>query len=295
MRLVTFVGGGETRLGARRDDLLIDFNAAYAANHNGNILATDMLDFIRQGPDALKTAQALIGEMGVDAASPFTYTADQAQILAPISNPSKVIAVGLNYWDHCRENDIDPPQVPILFTKFTTAIIGPGDAITWNPAVTQAVDYEVELAFVVGKEAKGVKAEDAADYILGYTICNDISARDLQFAEGQWVRAKSLDTFCPIGPEIVTSDEISDPQNLPIRCLVNGELLQDSNTKEMIFPIGHIFEFISAGCRLLPGDIVTTGTPDGVGAFRDPKIFLKPGDTIMCEIEGIGRLENPVK
>jgi len=220
--------------------------------------------------------------------------AASAALKPPVSNPSKVVAIGLNYWDHCREQHLEPPSVPIVFTKFTTSIIGPGDTITFDPALTTQVDYEVELGVVIGKTARCVPLEHALDYVFGYTVINDVSARDLQFSDKQWVRAKSLDTFCPVGPCITTADEIPDPQALKLKTIVNGQVLQDSSTREMIFGVADLIRRLSHSFTLLPGDLIATGTPDGVGVFRKPQIFLQDGDQVTVEIENIGQLHNHV-
>jgi 2-keto-4-pentenoate hydratase/2-oxohepta-3-ene-1,7-dioic acid hydratase in catechol pathway len=194
--------------------------------------------------------------------------------------------------DHCREQKVEPPKAPIIFAKFPSAIIGPGETIRWNPALTNQVDYEAELAVVMGRIARNVAEAEALDYVAGYTICHDVSARDLQMGDGQWIRGKSLDTFCPLGPYLVTRDEIPDPHHLAIRCTVNETVLQNSNTAEMIFHIPYLIAYISRAFTLLPGDVITTGTPDGVGVFRSPKIFLKGGDVVTIEVEGLGQLIN---
>ena len=217
------------------------------------------------------------------------------ELLAPIPRPGKIIAIGLNYMDHCREQGTKPPEKPLIFTKFTTAMGGPGDLIRWSGQLTQQVDFEAELAVVIGKTARQVGAEAALQYVLGYTAANDVSARDLQFSDGQWVRGKSLDTFCPLGPALVTSDEIADPQQLFIRSELNGTRLQDSHTGQMIFGVAELIEFCSRAFTLEPGDVILTGTPDGVGVFRKPQVFMKDGDQIAIEIERIGRLENTCK
>lgn len=217
----------------------------------------------------------------------------EVTLLAPLARPGKIVAIGLNYMDHCRETNTEPPQRPLVFTKFTTAIAAPGQPIRWSAALTQQVDYEAELAVVIGRTARHVPERDALGYVLGYTAANDVSARDLQFSDGQWVRAKSLDTFCPLGPVLVTADEIPDPQQLAIRCELNGQRVQDSHTGEMIFPVAHLIAFCSKAFTLEPGDIILTGTPHGTGAFRSPKLFMGDGDRVAVEIERIGRLENP--
>jgi acylpyruvate hydrolase len=223
------------------------------------------------------------------------YPLADVRLGPPLNNPSKIVCIGLNYHDHAREQAVEIPPRPLLFDKFSTAIIGPDDEISWPAEVSQQVDYEAELAVVIGREGRHIPADEAYDFIAGYTIVNDVSARDAQYSDKQWVRGKSFDTFCPIGPYLLTADEVEDPHNLSIRCWVNGELRQDSNTFEMIFKIPELLAFISQTSTLKPGDIISTGTPDGVGVFRDPKIFLKSGDVIEIEIDRLGRLRNTVK
>lgn len=210
-----------------------------------------------------------------------------------VSRPGKIIAVGLNYLDHATESRGSVPDQPMTFAKFTTGLIGPGEAIQL-PSWATEVDYEAELAVVIGRLAQEVSRDDALDFVAGYTALNDVSDRTAQFAEGQFSRAKSYDTFAPIGPRLVPADELGDPQTLGIRCRLNGELVQDSNTSEMIFSVAYLIEFLSATMTLEPGDIIATGTPAGVGVFRDPKLFLAPGDIVTVEIDGIGELTNPV-
>ena len=203
----------------------------------------------------------------------------------------KIVAIGLNYMDHVSESGMEPPAKPLVFCKFTTSLIGDGEEIRIPRSLTERVDWEIELAVVIGERASQVGEDEAFKYVRGYTIGNDVSARDLQFADGQWVRAKSLDTFCPLGPEIV---ELDDPQNLKLTTRVNGEVMQDSNTSEMIFGVAELISFCSHSFALEPGDVVLTGTPWGCGEFMEPKQSLKHGDVVECEIEGIGVLRNPV-
>jgi 2-keto-4-pentenoate hydratase/2-oxohepta-3-ene-1,7-dioic acid hydratase in catechol pathway len=282
MKLVTFSTGNGARLGALRGDQVIDLAAA-----SDGQLPADMLTFLRGGQPALEAARRAIQDEQT------TLPLAAVSLLAPVPTPSKVVAIGLNYMDHCRESGGTPPEKPVIFAKFSTAVIGPGAPIRWDPALTHQVDYEVELAVVIGRTARHVPAAQALDYVAGYTVANDVSARDLQFGDGQWVRAKSLDTFCPMGPCLVTRDEIPDPQDLAVRSLVNGQVMQDSTTAEMIFSVAVLIEFCSQAFTLLPGDVIATGTPHGVGAFRDPPVFLKDGDEVTVEIEGIGALTNP--
>lgn len=219
---------------------------------------------------------------------------DQASavLLNPIERPGKIVCVGLNYMDHCVETGIAPPERPLLFSKFTTAMTGPGSDITWSTKLSAKVDFEAELAVVISKTCRRVSEEDALDYVAGYTAANDVSARDVQLGDGQWVRGKSLDSFCPVGPALVSSADIPDPQNLVIRTFLNGEIMQDSSTSLMIFSIAHIISFCSQAFTLEPGDIILTGTPHGVGMGRDPEVYLNDGDLIEIEIEKIGRLSN---
>ena len=208
--------------------------------------------------------------------------------------PSKIVCVGLNYRDHVEESGLEVPKFPVLFPKWPNSIIGPGEAIELPP-ITKEVDYEAELGVVIGRTARGVSVDDALDFVSGYTCVNDVSARDLQFGDGQWARGKSLDTFCPVGPTIVPADEISDPQTLGIRCILNGEVVQDSSTKEMVFSVAEIISFVSEAITLEPGDLIATGTPAGVGFARKPPIYLADGDEVTIEIERIGSLTNPVR
>jgi 2-keto-4-pentenoate hydratase/2-oxohepta-3-ene-1,7-dioic acid hydratase in catechol pathway len=281
MRLITYKAQNDARLGLLRDDHVIDLATA-----SDGRLPSDMRTFLQQGENAMRLARQ-VGENAVA-----SLALSEATLLAPIPNPSKVVAIGLNYMDHCREQNIEPPEAPIIFAKFPSAVVGPGAAIRWDPALTRKVDYEVELAVVMGRTARRVSAADALDYVAGYTICNDVSARDLQFGDRQWVRGKSLDTFCPLGPWLVTRDEIADPHDLSIRCTLNGDVMQDSTTAEMIFGVPQLVEFISRAFTLLPGDVIATGTPDGVGVFRSPQVFMKHGDVVTLEVEGLGQLTN---
>jgi 2-keto-4-pentenoate hydratase/2-oxohepta-3-ene-1,7-dioic acid hydratase in catechol pathway len=216
----------------------------------------------------------------------------ECRITAPFFG-TKVICLGLNYESHVEENRAKRPEKPILFSKAVSSIVG-NDAPVIKPHIVRDLDYEVELAFVVGKKAKNVSIGSAFDYILGYTVLNDISARDIQFSDRQWFRGKSCDTFCPIGPYIADKEEIDDPMDLEVEMWVNGEVKQRANTSEMIFDIPHIMEYITQAITLMPGDVVATGTPAGVGAFRDPPEFLHDGDLMEAKIEKIGTLRNRV-
>jgi 2-keto-4-pentenoate hydratase/2-oxohepta-3-ene-1,7-dioic acid hydratase in catechol pathway len=214
-------------------------------------------------------------------------------VALPIERPQKIICVGLNYSDHAEEQGVALPERPILFAKWPNTLIGPGEPIV-VPAISQQVDYEAELGVVIGQRVKGASAENALEAVAGYVCVNDVSARDLQFADGQWVRGKSPDTFCPVGPRLVPASEIPDPQVLGIRAVLNGETMQESTTANMVFGVAEIIAFVSQAITLEPGDLIATGTPAGVGAFRDPPVFMQPGDEITIEVDGVGALTNPV-
>jgi 2-keto-4-pentenoate hydratase/2-oxohepta-3-ene-1,7-dioic acid hydratase in catechol pathway len=216
----------------------------------------------------------------------------EAEVLAPLPRPGKVVAIGRNYREHATEEGVEPPPAPLMFAKWPSSVVGPGAEIRWDPVLTGQVDYEAELAVVIGRRARRIDAADALDHVFGYTCLNDVSARDIQFGDGQWVRGKSLDTFCPMGPVLVTPDEIGDPQDLAISCMVGDELVQESRTSAMYFGIAEIISYCSQSFTLEPGDVIATGTPGGVGVFRDPPRFLADGDRVVVEIERIGRLEN---
>jgi len=238
---------------------------------------------IQAGPGAL---ERVVGETG--------FPRPDALLVAPF-RPRKIVAIGLNYMDHIRETGMEPPRVPLVFAKFPSSVVGPDAAITIPTEVTQRVDWEVELGVVIGSHAYRVSRERALEHVFGYTVANDVSARDLQFGDGQWVRGKSLDTFCPVGPLVVTRDEVPDPQVLKLRTRVNGQTVQDSSTSEMIFGVAELIEFCSASFSLDPGDLLLTGTPWGCGEFMSPQRSLQPGDVVETEVDGIGTLRNPVE
>ncbi len=217
---------------------------------------------------------------------------DEAALAPPILRPGKIVAVGLNYRDHCREFGVEPPTTPVLFPKLTSALCGHGHEVRWSPAVTSEVDWEAELAVIIGATLRDAAPEEARAGIFGYTVLNDVTARDIQRDEDQWLRAKGLDTFCPLGPIAVTADEIPDPQHLAVRSRVNGRHMQDSTTAEMVFGVVDLVAILSRSFTLNAGDILATGTPLGVGAFRTPPVFLSDGDVMEMEVEGIGVLRN---
>jgi 2-keto-4-pentenoate hydratase/2-oxohepta-3-ene-1,7-dioic acid hydratase in catechol pathway len=304
VKLVTFTAGGQTRWGALRGETVVDLNLAramYLASRGleAKYLANDVLDFIARGEETWDAANETLEFFGHRVVDGISFPLSAVKLHAPLANPSKIVAIGLNYDEHRKEQtDVETPNIPILFPKFPNSIIGPEEAITWDPNVTQKVDYEAELGVVIGKRARRVSEREALDFVFGYLNLNDISARDLQFDEKggkQWARGKSLDTFCPIGPYIATRDEIADPQKLAIQCWVNGELRQNSNTEFMINGVAKLIAFISNGITLMPGDIIASGTPSGVGHYRNPPVYLKPGDVVEVQVEGLGRLINPIR
>lgn len=279
MKLATFEFAGRIGFGVVQGEQITDLS--------GLGLVGALCDYIAAG-EAVKAQVAAAVQRG----SCPVIDARAVRWLAPVLNPSKVVAIGLNYKDHAAEQNTPLPKAPLIFAKFPSSICGPYDEIAWDPQLTQQVDYEVELGVVIGRRARRVSEADALNYVFGYTVINDVSARDLQFGDKQWVRAKSLDTFCPTGPVVVTADEIPDPQVLGVRCLVNGEVMQDSNTAQMVFNVAQLISHCSQAFTLEPGDLIATGTPNGVGVFRKPPFFLKAGDVVRTEIEQIGYIEN---
>ena len=246
-------------------------------------------ELIAGGPAALDALRAAADDAQIRGSG---RPVAEAELLAPVPRPGKVVAIGRNYRDHTTEEGVDPPATPLIFSKWPSSVVGPGTEIRWDPALTAQVDYEAELAVVIGRTARRVGEADALDHVLGYTCLNDVSARDLQFGDGQWTRGKSLDTFCPMGPSLVTADEIGDPQALDIECLVNDQVMQRANTADMYFGVAAIISHCSWAFTLEPGDVIATGTPGGVGIFRNPPVLLADGDVVTVAIEGIGRLQN---
>jgi 5-carboxymethyl-2-hydroxymuconate isomerase len=253
--------------------------------------------FSTLGTDVTTTAEAIaLAETmreRLGAGAPGTLASDAATA-CPVVAPTKMLAVGLNYLDHIRETGAKRPERPVIFAKYPSALTGPRDPILHDPRLTDELDYEAELAVVIGRRARRLTHQNALDAVFGYTVANDVSARDVQFSESQWVRGKSFDTFCPLGPAVVTRDEIADPQSLALRTLVNGETMQDSTTAEMLFGVAELLAFCSANFTLEPGDLVLTGTPWGCGHIMDPPRHLAVGDVVECTIDGIGTLRNRV-
>ena len=283
MKLISYQQAQQgAHLGLLQDQFILNLHDA----SNGE-LPDGMLTFLQLGEPALERARTLADQQQGG------LSLSEVKLLSPVPNPSKVLAIGLNYLDHVRECQLPMPEVATMFCKFPSAIIGNEADICWSTSLTKKVDYEAELAIVIGKMAKQVSEANALDYIAGYTIANDISARDLQLRPGdQWLRGKCIDTFCPLGPYLVTRDEIDDPNALSIQCRLNGDLMQDSNTDQMIYRITYLIEYLSEAVTLLPGDIIITGTPHGVGAFRDPPVWLKHDDLLEVTIGSLGKLVN---
>ena len=281
MRLVTFSAGSNgQRAGVVAGDWVADLaGAGYR----------DLIAFLAGG-DAAREAARKLAAAPPEAA---VYARSAVRLHAPIPRPSKFICIGLNYRDHAIESGMPIPEVPTVFCKYVNTVIGPGDPIVL-PGVSKEVDYEAELAFVIGRQGKNIPAAKWADYVFGYTIVNDVSARDFQRASSQWTMGKSFDTFGPMGPELVSADEVPDPHNLRIGCEVNGRVLQDSTTAQLIFRLPELVAFLSQAMTLEPGDVVSTGTPPGVGFARKPPIFLQPGDDVVIKVERLGELRNPV-
>ncbi len=278
MQLLAYARGGSdrggSRLGVRTDVGIADLTDALGVADVGELLARGMrvADLPRGNLPRVEEAVAM---------------------RAPIARPGKIICVGLNYHDHCREQSIEPPAYPMLFSKFANAVAHPGAPVV-RPAATEKLDLECELAVVIGRRASRIGREEATDAIFGYTVLNDVTMRDLQGEDRQWLRAKGSDGFAPMGPVVVTADEIGDPQALRVRSSVNGETWQDSSTAEMIFDVATIVAFASRTITLEPGDVIATGTPAGVGHYHVPPRYVAGGDVMRCEIEGIGWLENRV-
>lgn len=281
MKLLRFDLDG-TRLGVVRDDRVVDLTA------EGAPYAT-MLDIVATGDVALERIAAIA------AAATETLALDSLRLLAPIERPGKYLAIGMNYAKHLEEADklgVARSKHQVWFNKQTSCLAGPFDAI--DTGVTEKLDYEVELGVVIGRPAKGVSVDEARDHVFGYFVANDVSARDWQFHSPTFTMGKSFDTHGPIGPWIVTADEIGDPHDLDLRCLVNGELRQSNNTANMIADVWAQISYLSNAFTLESGDLIATGTPEGVGVGMEPPRFLQPGDVVRCEIDGVGVIENRV-
>lgn len=307
MKLLTYSVNNESlRLGVMVDEqTIVDPQQAYIElqQHHGQqraqeiasaLLPANPVDFIANGDVALQKAQEAIDFcLGQREISSAIYQKDTVKVGPPVLKPNKIICVGLNYKNHIIEMKRDFPAHPVIFAKFGTAIAAPNDIFPLNSELTKKLDYEAELAFVIGKEGKNIPAEKALDYVYGYTVANDITARDMQKRTIQWLQGKTLDKSLPLGPVLVTKDEIADPHGLDISLTVNGEVRQQSNTEQLLFNVNHLVEFLSGICTLEPGDIVCTGTPGGVGEAQNK--FLQHGDVVKVEISGIGTIETTIK
>ncbi|XP_074642223.1 oxaloacetate tautomerase FAHD2A, mitochondrial-like [Tubulanus polymorphus] len=263
---------------------IVDLNDADSAIPNS------MVEFLQEGDgNVVKKVKRIVAERKC------TLKPEEVNLTSPITKPDKVLCIGMNYHDHCSEQNLPVPTEPVIFSKFASSIVGPNDDVV-HPKVTQELDWEVELTIVIGKGGKDIKETDAMDHVFGYTIAHDVSARDWQMKRNgkQWLVGKTMDTFCPLGPAVVTKDSISDPHKIGLRCRVNGITKQDSNTNQLVFKTEKLVSFVSQFVTLTPGDIILTGTPPGVGVFRNPPEFLKKGDVVECEIDEIGKIVNKV-
>lgn len=305
MRFCTYsVDRGARRLGAEFGGVILDL-ARYSHLHDGPRLPPDMLALIAAGPSAWNHASELCQrfsaelsthDLAQDAEAGLAYQLERVRRHAPIVRPPKdVICLGQNYAAHAAELKNAVPSAPIYFTKPWTAIVGPGEPIPYPDGLTTRLDWEVELGVVIGSGGRDIREAQALGHVFGYTVFNDVSARDLQFRTSQWFKGKSLDGSCPMGPVIVTADEIPDPQQLRLSLTVNGDRKQTGSTNDMIFSVARIIEDVSAGMTLEPGDCISTGTPPGVGDGRTPPEYLRPGDVVEAEVERIGVLRNPVR
>lgn len=311
MKLVAYEWGRELRVGAVEGEVVVDvetalgaiskkrsakINAAVRAGKKAGAPPREMIDFLARGPRYRQALSAITRSLAEDRGSKkpglFTPLAS-ARLRAPIARPPKITCVGLNYADHAREQGIEPPSSPIFFLKSVNTICGPGDPIRLPPHSAQ-VDYEAEFAVVIGKGGRDIPEEKAYEHVAGYMILNDVSARDFQFGDKQWYRGKSCDTFAPTGPWIVTAEEVPDPHNLRISLTLNGQTMQDSNTGQLIFKVPFLISYLSRSLTWEVGDLISTGTPPGVGVFRKPPVFIKAGDRISVTVERLGTLTNPV-
>jgi 2-keto-4-pentenoate hydratase/2-oxohepta-3-ene-1,7-dioic acid hydratase in catechol pathway len=312
MKLVTYAGPNGPALGVVEGELVVDVGAALdwgglLKKPEPNLRAAvetleaadgppaDMIDLISRGADYFRALGVVTGAAASTAPDEdgLLTPVAKAHLRAPIGRPPKITCVGLNYADHAREQGIEAPETPVFFLKSSNTIIGPGDPIRIPPN-TQQPDYEAELAVVIGKGGSRIPQERAWEHVAGYTLLNDVTARDMQHDDKQWFRGKSCDTFAPTGPWIVTADEISDPHALAISLTLNGQTMQDSNTSNLIHRIDFLISYLSQSLSWEPGDLISTGTPPGVGMARKPPVFIKAGDKISVTIEGIGSLTNPV-
>jgi 2-keto-4-pentenoate hydratase/2-oxohepta-3-ene-1,7-dioic acid hydratase in catechol pathway len=288
MKLVTFISNNRSRIGVlvtgASGERVLDLS------YLDPRLPADMIAFLESGPETLRRARDIVAAARPDDGAELA----KVTLMAPVPRPGKIICVGQNYLAHAQESNASAAQFPIIFAKYANTVIGPGDPIVVPPAVKEP-DYEGELAVVIGRRGREIPESEALACVAGYTPLNDVSARDWQTRTSQWTLGKTVDTFCPMGPALVTADEVPDVQNLALRTIVSGEVLQEGHTSQMIFSVAHLIADISRVMTLEPGDVIATGTPAGVGMARKPPRWLRDGDVVRVEIEGVGILENPVR
>lgn len=291
VRLVQFAKKGSKKVSVGAE--IPEHKAVVDLNEALNLPNLTTRTLLELGEDGLSKVRKIVAEAKKSKKN--LVSLSTVNIKAPITDPDKILCVGMNYVDHCTEQNFPIPKEPIIFSKFNNTISATGDDIVLEN--TQELDFEVEFTIVVGKKGRHIKKEDAEQYIAGYTVAHDVSARDWQLKKngGQWLLGKTMDGYCPLGPAIVTRDEIKDPYNLGIRCVLNGKNVQDSNTKHIIFKGDTLIEWISKFVTILPGDLILTGTGPGVGVFRKPPLFMKDGDVVTCECDGIGAITNTVR
>ncbi len=311
MRLVTYERQGQIRAGAELDGYVVDLNRAHRASVDDvpddlavadTQVPSDVVELLAGGTASLDSAKKAIDFVRVRLRSDangiarqgLAYKSSKVTLLAPVVRPPKVLCLGLNYASHAAEAKMDVPNFPVLFHKVAGSVVGPGQPVVIPRNAATKIDYEGELAVIIGRRGKHVSEADAFAYIAGYTAANDVSARDLQFRTSQWTTGKMLDTFCPLGPALVTRDEVPDPNALRIRTLLNGAVMQDANTSDMIFNVPSIVSYISSIVTIEPGDVILTGTAAGIGHTRTPPVYMKPGDTVTVEIDRLGALTSQV-
>lgn len=293
MKFVNVIQQGSNCLGVQSGEKILCVSDAWAQEHD---FPTSMEDLITRGVDGLNYLKLQWDEMNqVDGSTGVWYTEHDVEFAPSVVQGRKIICIGLNYLKHVQESRLEIPKVPLLFGKFDNTLAG-HNATVVRPAQTRQLDYEAEVAVVIGRQARNISEQEALNYVLGYCVANDLSARDMQFLTSQWLLGKTYDGFCPIGPALVTADEVLNPQNLNIRCIVNGEVRQSANTEQMIFSFAELISYISHQFTLEPGDVILSGTPDGVvlGKPEAERVWLQPGDEVIVEVDGLGRLRTIV-
>lgn len=292
MKLLTLMKNGTPCLGVKTSRGVIDIELALR-NHPSDQIPVDPMEVIQMEKAGVELLEAYVDGLPLDVDSPFVMKEEEVEWGPCVPSPNKIICAGLNYRRHADETDMPYPEAPLLFNKFNNALAGHQQNIEL-PEVTRQLDYEVELCLVIGRRAKKVGVTEALDYVFGYCCANDVSSRDLQLRTSQWMLGKTCDNFCPVGPYLVTADEVGDPQNLTLKTTVNGELRQHSHTSDMIFTCAEIISYISSHFTLVPGDLILTGTPEGVAMGMENKPYLQAGDKVAVEIEGMGVLTNQI-